>query len=171
MVRSWFRGLARKCSPGSQFPSSVPPRRRPRTLLRLEEVEDRTVASSVQDEPPTSVPPAHEASIAAASPPKTGSPKDEPGLVADGGAANPGSQQQESLTPVVGDAPVLMADGVPPASTANAAFSDSADLHPGLRLQTAADEARSDEIVPRPARPPQSLAAETAAPTDANGVS
>src|SRR5262249_52562043 len=132
MVRRWFRVLARKYSPGSQFPSPVPPRRRPRTLLRLEAVEDRTVASTVQDEPPTSLPPAHAAQVAPA--PVTGTTDDKSSQAGDSGSSAAGPHQQESLTPVAGDGALLMADGVPTATTASTTFSDPAPLHPGLRL-------------------------------------
>jgi RNA polymerase sigma factor (sigma-70 family) len=173
MVRRWFRVLARKYSPDRQFPSPVPPRRRPRTLLRLEAVEDRTVASTVQHEPPTSLPAAHEAQLAPAPKPVAGTTDKDQAQAGDNGASTPGPHQQESLTPVVGDGPVLMADGAPIATTASTTFSGPSDLHPGLRLQVAADATRSDEVVEPSARPRQSSAADTIAPaeTDANGVS
>jgi RNA polymerase sigma factor (sigma-70 family) len=173
MVRRWFRVLARKCSPGSQFPSPVPPRRRPRTLLRLEAVEDRTVASTVQDEPPASLPVAHEAQLGPAPEPVTGTTGNDQAQGGDHGASIPGPHQKEPLAPVVGDAPVLMADGVPPATTTSTSFSGPARLYTDLRLQVAADATRSEEIVPRPAVAQQGTSAETSAQAnaDANGVS
>src|SRR5262249_43066416 len=167
MVRRWFRVLARKYSPGSQFPSPVTPRRRPRTLLRLEAVEDRTVASPVQDEPPTSLPAAHQTPITPAPKPVTGTAEDKQGQPANNAASNPGQHQQESLAPVASDGPVLMAEVVPTVTTATTTFSSPADLHPGLRLQVAADEVRSDETEPQPVRSQQSIAADAVARADA----
>jgi RNA polymerase sigma factor (sigma-70 family) len=59
-MQLWFRALARKCSSGQTSPL---PRRsaRPRPVcLRLEAVEDRTVASAVHLEPPVATLPAHQ---------------------------------------------------------------------------------------------------------------
>ena len=56
MIRRWFRALARTGPLVRPHPLSCPPGRRGRTLLRLEAVEDRTLASVSPAEPPEALP-------------------------------------------------------------------------------------------------------------------
>src|SRR5687767_15073069 len=56
MIRRWLGALARTGSLVRPTPVSSPAGRRRRTLLRLEAVEDRTLASVTPLEPPEAVP-------------------------------------------------------------------------------------------------------------------
>src|SRR5215212_7008630 len=56
MIRRWFRALARTGSLVRPSPVSPAAGRRGRTPLRLEAVEDRTLASVVPVEPPKPIP-------------------------------------------------------------------------------------------------------------------
>src|SRR5690348_7048930 len=107
MLRRWIRALARTGVPGRPFP--VPPKTgRPlRTLLRLEAVEDRTLASITAVEPPKFLTTTH---VGTTSKPATPSDDKTP-------PASDGSDQSATPThdgPTSGTAdgiPVLMAGG------------------------------------------------------------
>ena len=75
MIRRWYRALAWTFASGQPSQSPAATRRRSRTLLRLEAVEDRTVASAVVVDPPTAIP--HDAQVTAASSPVKKSTDDQ----------------------------------------------------------------------------------------------
>ena len=67
MTRLWFRMLARKFLPARRLQTTSRPRRRLGPRLRLEALEDRTVTSTLNIEPPGLLAAAPEASLAAVS--------------------------------------------------------------------------------------------------------
>src|SRR5947209_5854376 len=108
MFRRWIRALARTGVPGRPFPVSPKVGRHPRTLLRLEAVEDRTLASISAVEPPK-FPPAAGAHVGTTSKPATPSSSDDQTPASSDGSDHSTPQQPDA--PVVAAAPVLMADG------------------------------------------------------------
>jgi hypothetical protein len=65
MIGSWLRALARKFLSGGSLRMTSHPARRRRAWLRLEALEDRTLTSTLDLEPPGLLPPAPEAGVVA----------------------------------------------------------------------------------------------------------
>src|SRR4051794_32551119 len=104
MIRRWIRAVARTW-PVRPSPAPPPVGRRCRTLLRLEAVEDRTLASAAAVDPPDLVPAATEAHAADTAPSTKPKPDDQ---------SDAGSTQSDQLVPVTAsaaDMPVMMTGG------------------------------------------------------------
>jgi RNA polymerase sigma factor (sigma-70 family) len=105
MIRRWIRALARTW-PVRPFPAPPAAGRCPRTLLRLEAVEDRTLASVTAVDQPDPVPTPAEARVGSTTPPTKPKPDDQ----SDAGPSQ-SDQQAPITTSAVAHAPVMMADG------------------------------------------------------------
>jgi RNA polymerase sigma factor (sigma-70 family) len=108
MIPSWLRALVGAGKPGR--PSRTPTvRHRPRTILRLEAVEDRTVASAVAAEPPPAL--LHAAVPSSDAPSKpTDQPKPPTDKNADGSTTDQSADGQDTSA---ADTPVLMVGSAP----------------------------------------------------------
>jgi RNA polymerase sigma factor (sigma-70 family) len=105
MIRRWIRALERTW-PVRPFPAPPPVGRRRRTLLRLEAVEDRTLASVTAVEPPELVPAATEAHADSTTPPTKPKSDDQ----SDAGSS-PSDHQTSVTASAAADMPVMMAGG------------------------------------------------------------
>src|SRR5262245_54030208 len=64
MIRCWLHALARKFLSGGSLRMTFHPTRRRSACLRLEALEDRTLTSTLDVEPPGPIPPAAQAAAA-----------------------------------------------------------------------------------------------------------
>lgn len=140
MFRRWIRALARTGLPGRPFP--VPPKtgRHPRTLLRLEAVEDRTLASITAVEPPKFLTATH---VGTTSKPAKPTPSDDK-------TTTPSDGSDQTASPAHDGATFSAADATPAQMTGGFTLSATADLpapHVSSTLdsRTAVDSDRTDE--------------------------
>jgi RNA polymerase sigma factor (sigma-70 family) len=154
MFRRWIRALARTGVPGRPFP--VPPKagRHPRTLLRLEAVEDRTLASITAVEPPKFLSSAG-AHLGKTPKPTTPTPSDDKSqTTADGSdQAAPQDQFGPNLGTAAADTPVLLTGGFTLSSTAVADLPAPVTRHQEtLDVQSAGDSDHPDDSSTPPAK-------------------